>query len=343
MRLSEIIKEGGWQDTATQGTVITPAVVKKALGSIKQFANDFNSFLEKKGLPPVKVGVPLGSSTYYEVDPEDAEYGDIDMQILVQPVKETQGLTASQEKSFWVNLAHEFVQNVRPSYIHSGSTPEHIIVHAGPGRWVQVDLLFFRQDLENWGRYRYTPEQGIKGAVLGSLHSTLGELLTLSIQDHGVLYKEQNGVRLPYSKTRKNFTIHTISTDIARYVLDIFKDEYQIQAGRDLKTAKIDSMLMKNPGLNLNKVNVIDMVNSIKGLARSFAMNNMYGRGNLKHIANYDDFINKFLACYEGKLRKNIDHPKRDKAQTPQAIAHAEKDIKALKKGLKMVQDLFKS
>lgn len=340
MRAKEFIKEGGWQDTVTQGTVITPAVVRKALESIKRYTEDFNAFLKAKGVPPIKAGVPLGSSTYYDVDPEDAEYGDIDMQILVPQFPATQGLTASQEKTFWVKLANEFAQKVKPSYLHAGSSPGHIIVHAGPGKWVQVDLLFFQDKLEKWGRYRYTPEQGIKGAILGVMHSALGELLTMSIQDHGVLYKERNGVRLPYSKTMKNYNVHKISDDIGTYVMDIFNDEVKAQR-LDPRTARIDPKLQKFPGLNLEKVSVKDMIDSIKGLGKSFAMNNMFGQGNLQHIVDYKDFINKLMAIYEAKLRRNIESPKRNKAETPHAIAHAKKDVKALQDGLNMVKDLF--
>lgn len=341
MRAKEFIKEGGWDSTVTQGTIITPAVVRKALESIKRFIEDFNAYLLRKGIPPIRPGVPLGSSTYYEVDPEDKEYGDIDMQIIVPDFPATKGLTASQETTYWGKLVNEFVTNAKPSYIHSVASLGHIVVHAGPGKWVQVDLLFFQPHLEKWGRYRFTPEQGIKGLILGKLHSSLANVLNLSIQNQGVQYKLQNGVRAPYISTRKNYTLHTLTTDLDRYVLDIFNDEYKAQTGNDPRLAKVDPMLAKHPGLNFEHVNVADMVKSIKGLARSFGANGMYGKGNLVQYHNYKEFIARFLQEYERSIQKNLDSSKRDKAETPAAIERAKNELKVIRDGLQMVKNLF--
>ena len=46
----EYIPEGGWDTTVTQGTVITPAVVKKALKVADRFAQDFNRWLKKQDI-----------------------------------------------------------------------------------------------------------------------------------------------------------------------------------------------------------------------------------------------------------------------------------------------------
>ena len=86
MKIYEIIQEGGWSSTVTQGTKITPAIIGPALGILRAFIEGFNEWLDKHGQPPVRVGTPTGSSAHHEKDLTDPErqdviYGDIDVQI----------------------------------------------------------------------------------------------------------------------------------------------------------------------------------------------------------------------------------------------------------------------
>ena len=67
----EYIPEGGWDTTVTQGTVITPAVVKRALKVAEKFARDFNKYLDQLDIPAIEIGHPTGSSAYHDVDAED--------------------------------------------------------------------------------------------------------------------------------------------------------------------------------------------------------------------------------------------------------------------------------
>lgn len=78
--------EGGWDTAATQGTTINPSTVKVALRVIDHLISEFNDYLNNKGISPVRVGGPTGSSTYHDVDPEDKIYGDIDLQVVVPDV-----------------------------------------------------------------------------------------------------------------------------------------------------------------------------------------------------------------------------------------------------------------
>jgi hypothetical protein len=117
MRAWELFVEGGWDTKATQSTVIKPSTVKLALKTMDQFTNDFNSFLQAKGVPPIKVGTPTGSSAYHDVDTEDKIYGDIDLQIIVPETEETQGKTTAQAQSYWHGLSDEFVKTKKPAQL----------------------------------------------------------------------------------------------------------------------------------------------------------------------------------------------------------------------------------
>ena len=77
-------------------------------------------------------------------------------------------------------------------------------------------------------------------------------------------------------------------------------------------------------------------------MAASFAMNNMYGKGDLSTYHSPEDFLEAFLQVYEGKAIKDITSTKRDKAETPEAIARAAADKEKVKSGLEMVKSLFR-
>ena len=110
MRMFDVLREGGWDTTVTQGTVIRPAVVKQVLGIIQQFVNDFNVWLASKNLGPVQMGKPTGSGAYHERDQKDNPdkvYGDIDLQMIGPAVE---GATQGQFTNYWNKLADEFVR-----------------------------------------------------------------------------------------------------------------------------------------------------------------------------------------------------------------------------------------
>jgi pyruvate-formate lyase-activating enzyme len=51
MKIAHIIREGGWETTVTQGTVLHPKIVGLALQVIDKFVIDFNAWLSTKNLP----------------------------------------------------------------------------------------------------------------------------------------------------------------------------------------------------------------------------------------------------------------------------------------------------
>jgi len=338
MRAFEFFYEGGWDTTATQSTVINPSTVKTALATTEKLITGFNQFLKTKGIAPVRIGAPTGSSAYHDVDDEDKIYGDIDLQIVVPEIEELADKTTSQIQGYWHKLIDEYIKSNKLNYIHPDSTPGHPIVSIGGDKWVQVDLMPHPERLEKWGRYRVTPERGVKGLLMGNMFSVMGELLKMSIQHSGVQFKVRDKVKQPYTTTRKDYELVTLSTDIENFVLDIFKHQAE-EAGID--DPKIDSLLAANPGVDPKEIKIQRLVNAVKGLAKSFEINGMYGRGDLADYASPDAFISKFKEIYTQKAEKDINAAKRDKAETPEAKARADADRKKVADGLKLVMGMF--
>jgi len=338
MRMFDVLREGGWDTTVTQGTVIRPAVVKQVLGIIQQFVNDFNVWLASKNLAPVQMGKPTGSGAYHERDQKDNPdkvYGDIDLQMIGPAVE---GATQGQFTNYWNKLADEFVKVTKPSYMHDvESKVGHPIVKIGDNDYVQVDFMWHTPELAQWGASRVTPEHNVKGLLTGNMYSVLGELLGMSIQHAGVQLKTQNGKQVPFSK-QKDVEVVTITNNPKTFIYDIFQYQAQKILG---KSAAIDAMLRDNPGADINNMKISILVNGIKGLANSFEKNNMFGKNNLSGFANAQDFLNKFIQRYEEKAQADINAVKRDKAETPEAKARAEADRAKVQQGLEMVKGLF--
>lgn len=336
-----IVKEGGWDTKATQGTVINPSTVKVALRTAEKLIAGFNYFLQRKDIPAIRMGAPTGSSAYHTVDPEDKIYGDIDLQIVVPELPDLQGKTTAQIQGYWYKLLDEYIKGANLDFIHPESEAGHPILSVGDDKWVQVDLMPHPKPLETWGRYRVTPERGIKGLLNGNMFSVLGELLTMSIQHAGVQFKVRDKVKQPYTTTRKDYELVTLSTNIETFVKDIFDHEYSLITGKKPETAAIDPLLKAHPGSNINDVKIQNLVNAVKGLANSFALNDMYGKGDLANYVNAEGFIEKFKEIYRAKAEKDINAVKRDKAETPEAKARAEDDRQKVAQGLEQVMGMF--
>ena len=338
MKIREIILEGGWDTTVTQGTVINPAVVKTALGVVQQFVTDFNRYLEAHGQGPVEMGRPTGSSAYHERDQEqdpDKVYGDIDLQMIAPPVE---GLTYGQFTSHWNKLADEFVRTQTPHYIHNTeSKPGHPIFQVGANAYVQVDFMWHEERLRDWGAARVTPEHGVKGLLTGNMYSVFGELMDMSIQHAGVQLKMVDGERVPFSK-QKDVEVVTVTTDPMKFILDTFKYLAQQQG---INKPRIHPMLKQFSGNDINDVRIEKLVNGIKGFAISAEANGMFGNGDLAKFGSAADYLNTFWNRYKEKAMIDIEGKKRDKAATPDAIARAENDRNKILQGLSMVQGYF--
>jgi hypothetical protein len=326
--LWQILQEGGWDSTVTQSTVITPSIVRSALDIVKLFTADFNSWLTQQGVDTVQVGHPLGSTAWHSQDQEDKVYGDIDLQMVAAPVDIAD--TPSKFSGYWNKLLDQYIAEKKPNMIYDTGKPSggHIVVSLGNDQYVQVDMIWTEASLSSWARYRMTPAHNIKGATYGNLFSTLGEIMHMSIQSAGVQMKIKDGEPVPFSRSRKFDKLETLTTNIERFGLDIVKQLYKkMYPGKDTAQIKIDPLLRKRPGIDINEITAANLVSVVKGVGRTFELNNMYGRYNLKDIANYEDFVHKFKEHYMEKLHAAIGATKFDKAETPEAKARAD-DVK---------------
>ena len=338
MRAFEFIVEGGWDTTLTQGTVLKPAAVARALKVVDRFVIDFNQYLKDKGLGPVQRGRPTGSSAYHEQDQEedpDKVYGDVDLQMIAPPVE---GKSYGQYATFWNNLADEFVKTGSAPYVdNTESKPGHPIVKIGDSDYVQIDFMWHEPKMADWGATRVTPERGVKGLLSGNMYSVTGEIMDMSIQHAGVQLKVIDNQRVPFSKQKDTKTV-TVSTNPKTWIYDIFKYQAE-QMGIDNPT--VDPLLKANAGSDIAKVKISVMANGIKGLANSFEANGMFGRSDLAKFSSADDFLAQWMNRYEEKAMLDVAAKKRDKAETPEAKARAESDRKKVLQGLEMVKGLF--
>lgn len=338
MRAKEFIREGGWEDTITQKTKLNPAIVKAALAMVKQLTADFNKYLEAKGEMPVKMGHPLGSTAYYLKDKPDAEYGDIDMQMIAPDLE---GKSAAQLAKHYNDLLNDFVTTTKPAYLYDKGKPTngHPIFKLNDDTYVQVDMLWSPGRLSDWNRWRMTPMQGVKGLIYGNLYSALGEIMNMSLQS-SVLMKVKDGEPVNYQKSRKVDDVIEITKNIDTFGLDILKFVYgSVYGSQD--NIKVDPLLSQHPGLNRESVQISDLVKMIVGLARSFEDNDLYGKYNLKDFMNEDDFINTFLKHYDEKAHKAGTGTKLDKASTPEELAKVQQLRDKIAKGQKLVHQEF--
>jgi hypothetical protein len=331
--------EGGWMTTKTQGTVISPAIVKQSLSILEQFFYDFNKFLKGKGITDeARVGAPTGSSAYHDVDPEDKVYGDVDVQIVVPPTNPP--MTLSQLQAHWNELANEFVKTVRPEYVDLETSKRgHPILALHGGGFVQVDFMWHEEQNASWGRYRATPERGLKGLLYGNLFSILGDMLDMSIQYAGVQYKTVGDEIVPFSK-HKDTTLNTLSNSPETFLMDIFEALWS-KYSHEGDVKKIDPLLKNNPGVSTDSVQAKVLVDGIKGLARSFEKSDLFGQGPLRRYGSAEEFLETFLHLYTEKAEKEIGNKKRDSAETPDAVERAEADRNKIRAGLKQVRSYF--
>lgn len=316
----QFLSEGGWSNTITQGVKLTPKVAKAAVGVLPHFERDFNDFLEKKGLPHISFGKPVGSSAYIERDLEknpDKEYGDID---VIFNIPRLDGMPESKINSTYSNAVKEFVAQANHPYLYKDdkNSGGNIIVKAGAD-WVQVDLVKSFVDLTDWTQHRMTPEHGVKGALMGYMYSALAEVLKLSIGSVGVQAKEKDGEMVPF-KVLKVDRVHTLTTDIGKFALDIAT---KLGERDKVEGFRVSPMLKSHPGMKREHIQIKDLAQSIKGIGQTFKLNNMFGKGALKHISSYDDFIGQIRDVYLKKTEEAASASKFNKAETEDAIRRA--------------------
>lgn len=298
MRAKEFIVEGGWASTLTQGTHITPALVDIVVQSLPAFEQALNAFLKAKDLAPIKIGAPVGSTTYYKRDlaqNPQREYGDIDVNFFVPRLPDMSDNANEQTYSAAIK---EFCDS-NPNYSTSNGT--NVIIKVGE-EYVQVDFVTAYYENEQWSR-ALGPEYNVKGVLSASLYSSLAEALNLSFGGRGVQVKLQNGVPVSFRQT-KDTELKTVTNNPDTWAVDIAKF---------LGAGAISARLAKYPGMG-DEIRTMNTINSIVGIAESL------GRPEL---------IEQVKAIYISKINKAINSSKFNKAETPEAKKKAE-DTKAL-------------
>ena len=337
MKISSIINEGGWSSTATQGTRITPGLVKQVLPVVDEFVSGFNKWLETQNTPPMKTGHPIGSTAYYQRDDEDTEYGDIDLQTIAPDHPDK---TDNQVARMYNELLDQYVADRRPPQIHyeGKSLAGHPIFKVGD-QYVQVDFVWSTQKYADWSRYRMTPAHGVKGAVHGSMFSSFGEVVHISIQSVGAQMKVRDGESQPFSRTRKFDSLETLSLDMSRFGLDIVRWMHnKMDIDEPLQLSK---RLKANPGLDVDNIRSEQLADVLKGMAETFELNDMYGKFNLAPYSNKEELVSAFLDHFSAKMKKAASASKFDKAKSPEAQAKADATKKKLLGGIDFVKGLM--
>ena len=346
MRLFELILEGGYGKGTErlQQTVLKPRVIGTALDIAKQFANEFNQWLARKGLGPIKMGSPTGSSAHWETDSKDPArqeviYGDIDLQMIAPAHEE---MSPGAFNSYWNKLEDQFVKETQPEYLdldpELGSKIGHPVLKIPEG-YVKIDLMWHEERYAAFGRARVTPERGLKGLLWGNMFSGLGEILGpgISIQHAGPQLK-MVGKDVVSFANRKNTQLVTITHDPQKMFLALFNWIAQQQG---IGAPKPSKSLLANPGLmDLDNPQIIDLVKGIKAFAESCQRNRLYGKGLLDKFSSAEDFLNQFLAYYKQKCEAELAKTKYSTAVGAGAD-RAANDLRNIQTGLNRVIGMF--
>jgi len=294
MRLHEFISEGGWANVSTQGTIITPQTIANTIPVMKQFERSLNKFLNKNGeIPPIKIGNPVGSGTYYKRDLKDnpdKEYGDIDVQFIIPRIE---GQTLNQIQSMYFDAVTEFCRINAAFETVSG---KNVIFQIGTD-FIQVDLVAIMSDRVEFTK-ALAPEHGTKGVLSGSLYSAFAQALDISISDAGVQGKTIDGKLVKYSK-RKGTVLNLISQSNSNWAMDIVKF---------LGAKKASPMLKQNPGMK-EEVKIQDIINSFNGIATTLELNQLLSR----HVSA-EELLQDTKNIYIKKINAVINSSKFDKA-----------------------------
>ncbi len=308
MRAHEFVPEGGWASAATQNTVINPQSISDLMPALKEFQDAFNRGLERDGIPPIRVGRPVGSGTYYQTDLKsnpEKEYGDIDVQFIVPRIE---GKTPAQVKALYTNEITEFC---RLNGNYETNTGVNVIFHNTPIGPVQIDMVIMFDDRVEWTA-ALAPEHGTKGVLSSSLYSALAQVLNISISDDGILPK----------KGRRNDYDNPISFNPKQWGLELVNH---------LGAKKAHQKLQRNPGMK-DQVRISDIIETIKGIAYTLEINGM---------DNAQELLSKIKDIYLQKIDKVINSSKFDKAETPDAQKKAKETKEMLAKRSQEIASLF--
>lgn len=301
MKIHEILSEGGWASTLTQGTHIGPQLVANVMKSlVTDFIPRLNKFLETKQLPPTEISAPGGSATYYERDLRqnpNKEYGDVDVQFHVARLP---GMSNSAIDSTYGAAIKEFCDQ---DANYSTDNGKNVILQIGK-EYVQVDLVMSYYENKAWIK-ALAPEWNVKGVLCNSVYGATGLALSLSMGGgHGIQAKTVNGKLVPFN-LKKDTVLATVTNDPKNWAVDIAKY---------LGCTKMSPLLSQYPGL-LDETRVADTIMSVKGIAQTLELNGK--------IPSAIELLTSIQQHYIAKIDAVINSSKFDKAASPEAIKKA--------------------
>jgi hypothetical protein len=321
VKVVEIVLEGGYASTLTQGTKITPAVVELVVETVfPKFVEQLNQFLKTKNLPPVQGGGPVGSAFYYKrdlVNNPEKEYGDIDIHFFIPRIPST---TDAANATSYADAVIEFSQTNPDISTDSG---RNVVFKLDIG-YVQVDLVMAYYENREW-LGALTPEHNIKGVISSTIYSSVAEYLNLSISTHGVQAKMRDGNPVGFRQS-KNTELVTVSKNPQTWAVDAVKF---ILKTKGIDNPELSDDLTQFPGTDTNDIKIANIVNAVKGVGHTLELNG---------VDSYDNFISNIVRIYTDKIKSAIGGSKFEKDTT----GRAELDKKKLQQGLDMVQGLFK-
>ena len=321
MKIRDIVVEGGYASTLTQGTKITPKTVELVAESLfPKFVAQFNTFLKSKNLPPVVGGGPVGSAFYYKrdlVSDPDKEYGDIDLHFFIPRIPD---LTDAANASTYASAVKEFADATPGITTESG---RNVVFRVGTG-YVQIDLVMAYYENREW-LSALTPEHGVKGVISATVYSSLAEYLNLSISTNGVQAKLRDGKPVSFRQS-KNTELVTVSKNPQTWAVDVAKFVLKTQG---IDNPKLSKDLAQSSGTNIEDIKIADIIQAVKAIGHTLELNG---------VDSYDNFISNIVRIYTDKITAAIASSKFEKDTT----GRAEADKKKLQQGLDMVQGLFR-
>lgn len=333
-----LLTEGGWATTKTQGTVIKPKIIADCVSKMTIIGKDFNTYCSTPNvnLPPLDFGRPVGSGTWYEDDIEsqpDKVYGDVDYMISY-PVLELSGKDKRSDEIATAKLYNQeflrFLGSQKYAFIDYEESAKvsdpsglklimEVKTEEGSG-WIQVDLIITHTDYKEWAFFRMTPIRNVKGFVLGNLYSAFGDTLELSIQPRGVRAKFAGSQMVSYSK-RAGVEDKLITANVNTFMYDIARFFWE-QSGTEKPYAESAS-LKAWKGININDPKFEDLCDGIKAVADTLEQLGEFGT--VIKYTNAKDLLTAVKITYSEKMASAANSGKFDKAQTPAAMAAAEK------------------
>jgi len=307
MKIRELLMNGGWASDLTFSTVITPAVVQEMVKHLAEFEQKFNEW-EKQGNMglEINIGKPVGSGTYYERDliqDPTREYGDVDVMCYITSLPDE---SAAQRIAVYRTAIQSFCQ-LNAKYKTDNGTNVIFDSAAGP---VQVDLVYTFHEHANWGR-ALAPEYRVKGAINTSLTSAMADALNLSFSSQGVQAKLRNGQPVSFRQS-KDTILHMVSIDPENWAKDIYSFYYELAKGE--KPTSFPGGLEQHSGIK-DEQRLSDIVYAIKSLVAAFEQSMILP----------PDLMNKIADIFVSKMDAQIGSSKYLTAQTPEAVAKADK------------------